>query len=96
MEGRTSNVWVITTLSSSFELFSGLKQGDAMLSLLFKIVLEKAVRTVEIKIELLKKAGPKLLLAFADDIDLIRHSSLIVRHFQQDRKNNRKGGAESQ
>lgn len=37
----------------------------------FNLVLEKAVRAVEIKTTLLTTKGPNLLLAYADDIDLI-------------------------
>jgi len=65
MEGGVSKVRV--RLSSSFEIHGGLKQGDALSLLLFNLVLEKAVRSEEIKTELLTSKGPNILLAYADE-----------------------------
>jgi len=53
MEGGVSKVRVNNSLSSSFEIHGGLKQGNALSSLLFNLVLEKAVRSAERKTELL-------------------------------------------
>lgn len=79
MEGGTSKVRVNNKLSNSFEINNGLKQGDALSPLLFNLVLEKAIRSAEIKTELLSIQGPKLLLAYADDIDLIGDSILSTK-----------------
>lgn len=79
MEGGISKVRVNNKLSSSFEINSGLKQGDALSPLLFNLVLEKAMRSAEIKTELLSAQGPKLLLAYADDIDLVGDSTLSTK-----------------
>lgn len=78
-EGGASKVRVNNSLSSSFEINSGLKQGDALSQLLFNLVLEKAVGAAEIKTELLTTKGPNLLLAYADDIDLIGDSIVTVK-----------------
>lgn len=71
MEGGMSKVRANSKLSISFEMHSGVKQGDVISPLLFNDVLEKAVRSAKIKTELLTTKGPPKLLAFADDIDLI-------------------------
>ncbi|XP_048520663.1 uncharacterized protein LOC125503799 [Dendroctonus ponderosae] len=56
--------------SAGFKIRSGLKQGDALSTILFNIVLENAKRSTEIKTELL--VG---LLAYANDIDFIEDST---------------------
>uniref|UniRef100_A0AAR5PYV5 Reverse transcriptase domain-containing protein n=1 Tax=Dendroctonus ponderosae TaxID=77166 RepID=A0AAR5PYV5_DENPD len=48
-------------------------------ALLFNIVLETAIRREDIKTELLSTEGPKLILAYADDIDLIGNTILRVK-----------------
>ncbi|ERL86048.1 hypothetical protein D910_03462 [Dendroctonus ponderosae] len=64
--------------------YSGLKQGDDLSPLLFKIALEKATRSAEIQTELLTTRGPKLLLAYADDSDIIGDSTPTVKARRQE------------
>lgn len=79
VHGNTTRVRVGKALSESFEVTTGLKQGDAMSPLLFNIVLDKAVRYAQIKTELLTTDGPRLLLAYADDIDLMGNTVASVK-----------------
>jgi len=43
-----SRVWVAKLLSDMFPITNGLKQGDALLPLLFNFVLEYAIRRVQV------------------------------------------------
>ena len=55
-------------MSDVFSIKKGLKQGDALLPLLFKSVLEYAIWTVRVKQDGLKLNGTYQLLVCADDI----------------------------
>jgi len=80
MEDGKPRVRINSKLSDSFKIRSGLKQGDALSPLLFKIALEKAEKkSAEIQTELLTARDPKRLLAYADDIDIIRYSTPTVK-----------------
>ncbi|XP_048525765.1 uncharacterized protein LOC125505633 [Dendroctonus ponderosae] len=83
MDGGRSKVQVGSELSEQFEIQNGVMQGDAFLPLLFKIVLERAIRRADIKTELLSTEGPKLILAYADDIDLIGNTILRLKEFNK-------------
>jgi len=65
-------------LSDPFEVNSWLKQQDAISPVLFNIALDKAIRTAKISVKLFSRYGPRLLLAFADDIDVVGNTVLTV------------------
>lgn len=72
VEGSNSVVRVGNALSTSFLINTGLKQRDAMSqrdTTVCNIVLEKAVRSARIDLQMFTADGPRLLLAFADDIE---------------------------
>lgn len=71
VDGASSRLRIGNTTSELFNIEHGLKQGDALSSLLFNIALEKAVRAAKTFLEMFTAGGPKLLLAFADDIDRV-------------------------
>lgn len=79
INGSRCRIRIGDTLSDVFEVNGGLKQGDAISPILFNIALEKVVRTAGISVELFGRDGPRLLLAFADDIDVAGNSVLTVK-----------------
>jgi hypothetical protein len=58
-------------LSDSFPIQNGLKQGDALSPLLFNFSLEYAIRMVQDNQVRLKLNGTHLLLASANDVNLL-------------------------
>jgi hypothetical protein len=59
-------------LSDSFPIQNGLKQGDALSPLLLNVTLEYAIRKVQENQMRLKLNGTHQLLAYADDVNLLR------------------------
>lgn len=81
MEGAQCKVRIGQQYSEPFEVNNGLKQGDALSPQLFNIALEHIIRRarIEAPTSIFRREGPNLLLAFADDVDLIGNSRLKMR-----------------
>jgi hypothetical protein len=69
-------VWVGKHLYDKFPIKNGLKQGDALMSLLFNCAIEYAIRRVWVNQNGLKLNGTHQLLAYADDDDNILVGSI--------------------
>jgi hypothetical protein len=70
-------------LSENFPTQSGLKQGDALSLLLSNLDLEYAIRKVQKNQVELKINGTHHLLAYADDVNLLRDNIDTVKKTQQ-------------
>jgi hypothetical protein len=70
LNGTYSKVRIGKHLTDDIPIQNGLKQGDALLPLLFSLALKYAIRKVE-EIQVgLKLNGTHQLLAYADDVNL--------------------------
>jgi hypothetical protein len=66
-----SKVRIGKHVSDSFPIQNGLKQGDALSSLVFNFALEYAITNVQENQVGLKLSGTHQILAYADDVDLL-------------------------
>jgi hypothetical protein len=69
---RTLNkVQISSKLSDNFETTHGLRQGDALSTLLFNIMLLKAIRNIELNTGGSILTRTKQYMAYADDVAVI-------------------------
>jgi hypothetical protein len=73
-----SKVCIGKHLSDSFPIQNGLKQGDALSPWLFNFALEYAIRKVQENQAGVKLNGTHKLLAYADDVNLLRDNIDII------------------
>ena len=57
-----------------FPIKNGLKEGDALLSLLFNFALKYAIRKIKANHKLLKFNGTHRVVIYGDDVNLWGHS----------------------
>ena len=66
-------------MSDMFPIRNGLKQGDALSPLQFNFALECAIRRVQVNQDGLKLNGTHQVLAYADDVNILRGSTHTVK-----------------
>ena len=74
LQKTTNQIQINGKLSESFETKSGLRQGDALSTLLFNLALEKIVRGIQVNPGGSIVNRSILYLAYADDLVLIARS----------------------
>jgi len=79
IENTQSQVRIQTDLSELIATKKGLRQGDSLACLLFNLALEKAVRKAGIQTSGTIFYKSVLLLAYADDIDIIARSRTALK-----------------
>jgi sorting nexin-29 len=79
LNGSKCRVKLGNDLSDPFEVREGLKQGDALSTLLFNVALEGAMRRAGIQSSRTLATNMVQILAFADDVDIVgrRHTDVV-------------------
>lgn len=79
--GSNSKVRIGRDFSEVLDIKDGLKQGDALSPLLFNVALEYVSRKAKIQppAAMYHHNGPSLLLAFADDVDIVGNSTVDIK-----------------
>jgi hypothetical protein len=78
-----SKVHIGKHLSDSFPIQNGLKQADALSSLLFNFALEYPIRNVQESQVGLQLIGTHQLLDYADDVNLLRDNVDTVKNITE-------------
>jgi hypothetical protein len=65
-----SKIWTCKPLSDMFPIKNGLKEGDALLSLLINFALEYPIRKIKANHKLLKFNGTHQVVIYVDDVNL--------------------------
>jgi hypothetical protein len=78
-----SSDWEGRHLSDMFPIKNGLKQGDALWTLLFNLVLVYAIRRVPVNQDGLKLNGTYQLLVYADDVNLLGGNVLNIKNYTE-------------
>jgi len=73
-----TRVRVSKHLSDMFPIRNGLKQGEALLSLLFGFALEYAIKRVQVNQNVLKLNGTHQLLVYADYVNMLGGRVLYI------------------
>jgi hypothetical protein len=77
-----SAVRIEGTLSSFFENKTGLKQCDTLSPILFNLALQKVIQSIKMVPSGIKIGREQLnILAYADDIALIRKNEIEIKNF---------------
>ena len=74
-----SRVRVGNNVSDRFSIRNGLKQRDALSPMLFNFALKYAIRRVQVNQDGLKLNGTHHLLAYAEDVNILRGSIHTVK-----------------
>jgi len=74
-----SRVRVGENVSDRFPIRNSLKQGDALLLLLFNFALEYAIRRVQVNQDDLKLNGTHQLVAYGDDVNILGGSIHMLK-----------------
>jgi len=74
-----SRVRVCKHLSDMFHINNGLKQGDALSSLLFDIALEYTIRRVQVNQDGLKLNGTRQLLVYTDGVNIMDRNVQTIK-----------------
>src|ERR1700753_3729631 len=79
LRGANSRVRIRNKLSDAFDIEEGLRQGDPLATLLFNLILEAAVRAMDMDTRSQIFTKSSQLLGFADDLDLIGRNMDVVK-----------------
>ena len=79
LDGANSRVRIRSKLSDAFDIEEGLRQGDPLATLLFNLILEAAVRTMDIDTSSTIFTKSSQLLGFADDLDILGRNMEAVK-----------------